>query len=63
MALTRDRDDLVVYDVLRLCKEDAFGDEGFEDRIVESLSLDANWFIRWHAVHDPSTHDIALSGE
>lgn len=63
MALMRDRDDSVVFDVLRLCKEDAFGDEGFEDRIVESLSHDANWFIRWHAVHDPSTYDIALSGE
>lgn len=49
--LTRDRDDSVVYCVLRLCKEGSFGDEEFEGRIVELLSNDANWFIRWHATH------------
>ncbi|WP_273447486.1 hypothetical protein [Thermophilibacter provencensis] len=63
LALTRDRDDSVVYSMLRLCKEGALGDGEFENRIIGLLSHDANWFIRWHAENDPSDHGLALSSE
>lgn len=56
-TLTRDRDDSVVYRVLCLCKEGSFGDEEFEDRVIELLSHDANWFIRWHATRGLSDGD------
>ena len=51
-ALTRDPSDSVTYEILQLCKKGAFGDREFEERIVELLSEDPNWFIRWHIAND-----------
>lgn len=48
-SLTRDPDDEVVYQVLLLCKEGAFGDSDLEKRTIDLLTRDTNWFIRWHA--------------
>ena len=51
-TLTRDPDSNVVYHALTLCQRGAFGDSEFEKRVIETLSKDANWFIRWHALND-----------
>ena len=51
-ALSRDENDEVVYSLLDLCKRGEFGDTGFEQRIIDILAKDANWFIRWHVAND-----------
>lgn len=48
-SLTRDPSDGVTFEILRLCKDNSFGDRDFERRTLELLSTDSNWFIRWHA--------------
>ena len=51
-SLARDPSDAVVYKLLGCCKAGSFGNPALEARIVDILSHDANWFIRWHAEHD-----------
>jgi len=51
-AATSDPSDKVVFKVLCLSKNHAFANEVLEDKIIQLLSRDANWFIRWHAEND-----------
>ncbi len=51
-SLAADPSSVVVYELLRVCKNGSFGDPDLESEIIEALSRDANWFIRWHAEHD-----------
>ena len=47
----QDSSDSVVFRVLMLCKRHRFDNDNLEYEIIENLSRDANWFIRWHAMH------------
>ena len=51
-TLTRDSADTVVFQALNLCKKGAFDNPSFEERTIELLTNDSNWFIRWHALND-----------
>ena len=51
-SLAGDLPDVVVYELLRVCKNGSFGDPDLEGEIIETLSKDANWLIRWHSEHD-----------
>lgn len=51
-SLASDPSDVVVYELLRVCKNGSFGDPDLEGEVIETLSRDANWFIRWHVEHD-----------
>lgn len=48
-ALARDPSDSVIYKVLCICKKGELHDREVEKKIIDLLSNDANWFIRWHA--------------
>lgn len=48
-ALARDPSDDVVYKILRICQNGELHDHEVENKLIELLSNDANWFIRWHA--------------
>ena len=48
----RDVSSDVVYRLLQLCKEAKFVDGELERSLIEQISANPNWFIRWHAVND-----------
>lgn len=50
-ALAQDPSGSVVYKLLDKCKTGSLGDPALETKIIDLLSGDANWFIRWHAKH------------
>lgn len=50
-ALARDPSDDVVYKILRICKKGELQDREVENKLINLLSNDANWFIRWHVRH------------
>ena len=42
----------VAFKLVRLCKEGKFGDDTLERKLLDELSNDSNWFIRWHVAND-----------
>lgn len=42
----------VAFKLVRLCKEGRFGDATLERKLLDELSNDSNWFIRWHVAND-----------
>lgn len=42
----------VAFKLVRLCKEGKFNDAILEQKLLNELSNDSNWFIRWHVAND-----------
>lgn len=42
----------VAFKLVRLCKEGKFDDAILEQKLLNELSNDSNWFIRWHVAND-----------
>ena len=47
-----DASSVVVFRVVRLCKDGQFGDAVLEKKLLDEASNDSNWFVRWHVEND-----------
>lgn len=51
-GFARDPSDEVRYALLGCCMNDSLEEQSLSNELLEVLSNDVNWFIRWHAAHD-----------
>lgn len=51
-GFARDPSDEVRYALLGCCMNNSLEEQSLSNELLEVLSNDVNWFIRWHAAHD-----------